>query len=147
MDFCYRLEDAGYRNVYTPQAELIHKEGASRGFGDKPSELAALRARYGGRGDRYLNPNLTAAFKVRPIHLARDPLRKLRVAVVTHNLNLEGAPKALLETCRCLTETSLIEPLIFSPLEGPLRAEYRSCRYACGRRSHAVVGRAGTREL
>ena len=45
---------------------------------------------------------------------------------MTHNLNLEGAPKALLETCRCLRETGLIEPLIVSPVEGPLRAEYKS---------------------
>jgi len=31
VDFCLRLLEAGYRNVYTPYAELYHNESASRG--------------------------------------------------------------------------------------------------------------------
>ena len=32
VDFCLRVRQAGYRNVWTPYAELIHHESASRGL-------------------------------------------------------------------------------------------------------------------
>jgi len=32
VDFCYRLQEAGYRIVYCSSAELIHYEGYSRGL-------------------------------------------------------------------------------------------------------------------
>ncbi len=34
VDFCLRLREAGYRILWTPYAELIHHESASRGFDD-----------------------------------------------------------------------------------------------------------------
>ncbi len=38
VDFCLRLREAGYRNVWTPFAELIHHESASRGRDDSPEK-------------------------------------------------------------------------------------------------------------
>ncbi|MDA7417781.1 glycosyltransferase family 2 protein [Xenophilus arseniciresistens] len=40
VDFCLRLREAGYRNIWTPYAELIHHESATRGTDVKaqPSE-------------------------------------------------------------------------------------------------------------
>lgn len=35
IDFCLKLDDAGYRNVYTPFAEMSHHESASRGEDEK----------------------------------------------------------------------------------------------------------------
>ena len=32
IDFCLRIREAGYRNVWTPYAELIHHESATRGY-------------------------------------------------------------------------------------------------------------------
>jgi GT2 family glycosyltransferase len=32
VDFCLKVREAGYLNVWTPFAELIHHESASRGF-------------------------------------------------------------------------------------------------------------------
>ena len=40
IDFCLRLRELGYRNVWTPHAELYHHESASRGFEDTPAKLA-----------------------------------------------------------------------------------------------------------
>jgi glycosyltransferase involved in cell wall biosynthesis/predicted SAM-dependent methyltransferase len=40
VDFCLRLRDAGYRNVWTPYAELYHHESASRGKEDTPAKQA-----------------------------------------------------------------------------------------------------------
>ncbi|MET3495563.1 glycosyltransferase family 2 protein [Variovorax boronicumulans] len=68
VDFCLRLREAGYRNVWTPYAELLHHESASRGL-----ELAAesrdrlareadfMRSRWAKliASDPAYNPNLT----------------------------------------------------------------------------------------
>lgn len=61
VDLCLRLQAAGWRNVYVPQARLLHHESKSRGNDLAPAqrdryfaELAALQARWGTRG--YLDP-------------------------------------------------------------------------------------------
>ena len=54
VDFCLRVRALGYRNVWTPFAELYHHESASRGYEDSPEkaerftkEIALMRARWG----------------------------------------------------------------------------------------------------
>ena len=42
IDLCLRLQKAGYRNVWTPHAELYHHESASRGFEDTLEKKARL---------------------------------------------------------------------------------------------------------
>ncbi|MDN7491917.1 MULTISPECIES: glycosyltransferase family 2 protein [Burkholderia] len=68
VDFCLKLHDAGYRNVWTPHAELFHHESASRGLDDNPEkikralrELECMRARWGKyiQDDPVYNPNLS----------------------------------------------------------------------------------------
>lgn len=43
VDFCLRLREAGYRNIWTPFAELYHHESASRGADDTPEKSARFR--------------------------------------------------------------------------------------------------------
>jgi GT2 family glycosyltransferase len=43
VDFCLRLRKKGYRNVWTPHAELYHYESASRGADDTPEKSARLK--------------------------------------------------------------------------------------------------------
>ena len=43
IDFCLRLRAAGYRNIWTPFAELIHHESASRGNEDNPEKISRLQ--------------------------------------------------------------------------------------------------------
>ncbi|MEJ2425753.1 MAG: glycosyl transferase family 2, partial [Candidatus Thiodiazotropha sp.] len=38
VDFCLRLVEAGYDNVWTPYAELYHHESATRGAEDTPEK-------------------------------------------------------------------------------------------------------------
>ena len=38
VDLCLRIREAGYRNLWTPYAELYHRESASRGFDDIPNK-------------------------------------------------------------------------------------------------------------
>lgn len=68
VDFCLRLNEIGYRNIYTPYAELYHYESASRGYENTPQkfnrfegEVDYMKKRWGHilRNDPYYNPNLT----------------------------------------------------------------------------------------
>jgi GT2 family glycosyltransferase len=70
VDFCLKVQQAGFRNLWTPYAELYHHESKSRGAEDTPekierfnSEIEFVRSKWGDRlrRDRYYNPNLTLA--------------------------------------------------------------------------------------
>jgi GT2 family glycosyltransferase len=68
VDFCLRLRDAGWRIVWTPNAELYHKESASIGRHDAAkrrdqwtSESNLMCSRWGGDliSDPHYSPNLS----------------------------------------------------------------------------------------
>ncbi|MFM2091612.1 MAG: hypothetical protein RLZZ127_2101, partial [Planctomycetota bacterium] len=68
VDFCLRVREAGYRNLWTPWAELIHHESKSRGADTQGGklrrfqrELAYMQRRWDGILDRdpFYSPNLT----------------------------------------------------------------------------------------
>ncbi len=68
IDFCLRVGEAGYRNIWTPYAELYHHESATRGSEDTPEKQARFskEVQYMMQhwGDKLLNdpsysPNLT----------------------------------------------------------------------------------------
>lgn len=58
VDYCFKLYRAGYRNVFTPDAELLHFESSSRAPDVLPSELRFLQDRWETLlfGDPYYNP-------------------------------------------------------------------------------------------
>ena len=67
IDFCLRLGERGLWNVWTPYAEMVHHESASRGQEDTPEkrarfhrEIEIMQARWGlpARPDPASNPNL-----------------------------------------------------------------------------------------
>jgi GT2 family glycosyltransferase len=129
VDYCYRLADHGYRCVICPDATLYHNEGSSRGFGDNPAELAALRRRYRTRADPYYNPNLSLdneKFEIRPYRHPSSDGRPVRVVAVSHSLNHEGAPNSQFEMIRGLHRRHVIDPVVLSPEDGPLRSAYEA---------------------
>lgn len=130
VDFCYRLVGAGHRVVCAPSALLLHHEGASRGFDDDPRELAEFRRRYGGRRDPYYNPNLSLddeRFEIAATTIAPDEgLPPIRMLAAGFTLNWEGAPRSQFELIVGLRERGVIDPVVYSPSEGPLRAEYEA---------------------
>ena len=80
VDFCLRLIESGYRNLFTPYALAYHFESVSRGYEDTPEkkarfkrEVDAFRARHAEileKGDPYYNPNLrldVEDFSIRPL--------------------------------------------------------------------------------
>lgn len=68
VDFCLRLREKGYLNVFTPYCELYHHESKTRGYEDTPQkkqrfakEIAYMRKRHATilrDGDPYYNINL-----------------------------------------------------------------------------------------
>jgi GT2 family glycosyltransferase/glycosyltransferase involved in cell wall biosynthesis len=129
VDYCYRLLDSGYRMVYCPSAELVHHEGATRGNVDYLPEVAAFVQKYRHRYDPYYNPNLSLQggdFLLSARTSAPENLRPIRVLMCTPNLNLEGAPQFMLELARGLVERGVIEPVIHSPVDGPLRQAFEA---------------------
>lgn len=44
VDFCLKVREAGYRNIWTPYAELYHHESASRGLEDSEEKRARFAA-------------------------------------------------------------------------------------------------------
>ncbi|WP_169683935.1 glycosyltransferase [Rhizobium sp. 57MFTsu3.2] len=68
VDFCLKVREAGWRNVWTPFAELYHHESATRGSEDTPQkkerfrgEVMHMLAKWGEKliMDPAYNPNLT----------------------------------------------------------------------------------------
>jgi GT2 family glycosyltransferase len=72
IDFCLKLLAAGYRNVFTPFAQLYHHESISRGANDTPEknaifsrEFEYMKKTWGYRllQDPAYNPNLTMVYE------------------------------------------------------------------------------------
>ncbi|WP_253452726.1 glycosyltransferase [Neisseria perflava] len=68
VDFCLKVHAAGYRNLWTPYAELYHHESISRGHEDNPEKQARFKREIDymirtwhtdNLQDPYYNPNLT----------------------------------------------------------------------------------------
>lgn len=72
VDLCLKVRKAGYRNLWTPYAELYHHESVSRGADDNPakraranSEVAYMRRTWSKAldDDPAYNPNLTLDYE------------------------------------------------------------------------------------
>lgn len=72
VDLCLRAVDAGYRNVFTPFAELVHHESLTRGKENTPEKLQRFRSeidymnkRWGDRliHDPWYSVNLTLKYE------------------------------------------------------------------------------------
>jgi len=68
VDFCMKLFESGWRNVWTPFAEMYHHESATRGLDTTPankarfdSEVQYMVKRWGNvlQNDPTYNPNLS----------------------------------------------------------------------------------------
>ncbi len=68
VDFCLKIKEAGYQNIWTPNADLYHHESATRGYEDTPekikrfiSEAEYMQNKWRAliKNDPFYNPNLT----------------------------------------------------------------------------------------
>ncbi len=81
IDFCLRVRAAGYRNVWTPYAEMIHHESATRGYDVAPHQ----RARAG-------QESLLMKQRWGDL-LRRDPAYSLNLSIETEDLRLAWPPR------------------------------------------------------
>jgi len=72
VDFCLKVREKGYRNLWTPFAELYHHESISRGIDDNPVKQARAKRevdymrrhwREALQQDPAYNPNLTMSYE------------------------------------------------------------------------------------
>ncbi|MGL5081241.1 MAG: glycosyltransferase [Microcoleaceae cyanobacterium] len=145
VDYGYRLNKAGYRCVYCPQAELLHREGTSRGFQDNPQEVAHFRRKYVDKIDPFYSPHLSLAnewFQVQPRHVRIQDSTvsiKPRVLMCTNALEYTGAPLHQYEIALKLARQSKIEPVIFCTSDGPLRHAYEQAGILVIVREHPLI--------
>ncbi len=69
IDFCLRLRQRGFLNIFTPYCEAVHHESVSRGYEETPEqkfrfqkEIKYFQKKWGKiltSGDPYYNPGLT----------------------------------------------------------------------------------------
>ena len=127
VDFCLRLGRAGKRVVFTPQATLLHRNAQSRGKGWRPNEHLSFLRRYPGIKDPYYNENLDLnhmPVAVNPSHfMHRERVGKLKVLMISHNLNLEGAPKVLFDHAAYFASSGGYNVTMVSREDGPLRGQ------------------------
>jgi glycosyltransferase involved in cell wall biosynthesis len=90
VDFCLRLDAAGYRNTWSPFAELYHHESATRGQDDDPVRRARLERE--------------AAYMVQSWgeRLADDPFYSRNLTLTRDDFSLAWPPR--------------VEPLVPTPL-------------------------------
>jgi glycosyltransferase involved in cell wall biosynthesis len=75
VDYCLRVVESGKRVVFTPYAQLVHYEGATKS-GITPKELEVFKSRWQGKfsRDHYYNPNLSLNYHDFRIQTAEEIL-------------------------------------------------------------------------
>jgi GT2 family glycosyltransferase len=76
VDFCLRLQEKGYRNLWTPYAELYHFESVSRGKDDTPKKRARFESEVEALGVRW-STLLSSDSSVNPNQSFQKPWRRL----------------------------------------------------------------------
>ena len=70
VDLCLRLLEAGYRNVWTPWAEIVQTDSTERGSAEELEKLKKTWPNYF-ENDPFYNPNLT--LETEDLSLASPP--------------------------------------------------------------------------
>lgn len=130
-NYCLRAIAAGYRAVFTPASTLIHHTSASRSnLAYNPTEHLNFVKNYRGQHDLFFNENLdidSMTMAIDPYHfchLDRAHDLKLKVLVISHNLNLEGATLIVYNYARYFATAGGYDLTVVSSQEGILREKY-----------------------
>ncbi|MGI6741953.1 MAG: glycosyltransferase family 2 protein [Brevefilum sp.] len=83
IDLCIRLMEAGYRNLWTPHAELYHHESMSRAYEDTPEKIARVKE----EADYLIN--------TWPAYIADDPTYNLNLSLTIPNFSLAFPPRVI----------------------------------------------------
>lgn len=78
VDFCLKVQKAGYRNIWTPYAELYHHESISRGAEDNPEKIARF------------NKEVDYMKETWSDILTKDPAYNMNLTLVHENFSLKS---------------------------------------------------------
>ncbi|QDV33537.1 glycosyltransferase [Tautonia plasticadhaerens] len=126
VDFCLRLGRDGLRCVFAPRAELLHFEGASRGFEEDRREAVAYRATWGDHVDPFHHPALSKRDERLGVCTRRLDIpdsrrdRPIRVAYEVDRLDGTGNGRFLLELATGLRDRGLVVPSVRAGKDGPI---------------------------
>lgn len=81
VDFCIRVRKAGYRNLWTPFAELYHHESASRGYENTPEKIERFK-----REERFMKSRWG-------LLLAQDPYYNVNFSLTSAPFTLAYPPR------------------------------------------------------
>ncbi|MBC6451836.1 MAG: glycosyltransferase [Hormoscilla sp. SP5CHS1] len=135
VDYCLRVCKLGKRIVYTPQATLIHRESASRKNIDyNPREHLSFIIKHLGYRDPFFNENIEIENEIKAIGMELNPrhfghaerISNLNILLITHNLNLEGAPLMAYAFAKYFATVGDFQVTVISLEDGPLRWDYES---------------------
>lgn len=82
IDFCLRIQQAGYRNIWTPYAQLRHHESPSRGPEDTPEKQARFLKEFDYMKNTWGN------------YLVNDPAYNPNLTLKTEDFGLAWPPRA-----------------------------------------------------
>lgn len=130
VDYCLRVRARGWRVLFTPQAKLMHWGSATRGVTFDEAEHVAWLRRHPAYRDPYFSRHLMLeGSKVRchgAVQARTDRAGKLRLLLLTHNLNYEGAPLFLLEYATWMVREAGFSLEVLAAQDGPLRGAFES---------------------
>jgi glycosyltransferase involved in cell wall biosynthesis len=86
------------------------------------------------------------ALPIKARTVAPRSLKPIRTLMCAFNLNLEGAPQSQYEMTVKLKEDGIIDPLVYSPTDGPLRQEYERRGIKVHVREHPLTGAIALRD-
>ncbi|MCA9978805.1 MAG: glycosyltransferase, partial [Anaerolineales bacterium] len=93
IDLCLRVQEAGYRNVYTPFAAMLHHEGGTRGLSLPPSDVLRAAAKMYAmvqKGDGFFNPNLSYSSRQPVVSAMKEEDRGRRLLRIMYEFGLMG---------------------------------------------------------
>jgi glycosyltransferase involved in cell wall biosynthesis len=127
VDLCYRIADiTGERAVQCNEISAIHRK--TNNLPTNPIAIAQYKKIYGQRFEPYLNPciNLLRYDMTPSNRIVSEDNEEIRVALISHNLNHEGAPISLFQLALYLAKQPQCSVSVWSPTLGPLKAEYEN---------------------
>ncbi|MDM8529922.1 glycosyltransferase [Anaerolineales bacterium HSG25] len=91
IEICLSATKAGHKVIYTPFAQLLHHEGASRGLNVPPSDVLRASIRllpYVQQGDIYFHPNLSYTHHQPTLATKGEMNRAERIIKILQNFKL-----------------------------------------------------------
>lgn len=108
-------------------------------FGDREREKWQSEPPSNGKEDHSVDsPEARTLVNTRTV--APPVLAPIRTLMCAFNLNLEGAPQSQYEMTVRLKEKGVIDPIVFSPTDGPLREYYERQDIPVKVRKHPLLG-------